>query len=361
VNDDLDDADKELLKDMLAFNRAHAAAGWHIQDRVVTEDLSHIVLLGSSMTSIVFLNVNWRSARLSDTQFTNVEFEQAQFTEATLRGVVFKDCKFVLCSFAKATLTDCQFSNCTSEDLNARDATFEGCMFQSFADNSGVYGSATLRKCAFERCRLDNSSFYSAKFNTVSLTQAALKNVVFADIQGTGLSFENAMIHNCSFEGSRYGTLTFQGGQSKGITFKAFNPESLTLRNCVKIEALNIRESTGTGTAILDCPVISELTIDHSKMKDLTLERNEIAYFEMKETEVSGNSHITGCAISGLNLERSTLIGMQMTNCTVSNYLIADGATLDRVVLDGVAYAPGLTVSTAGVKYLNGSGVFGSQ
>ncbi len=358
MDGDLDKSDKDLLKDIQAFNRAYANKGWHIRDKVVTEDLSHIVLVHSSMTSVQLLNVNWRSANVVETEFTNVEFEQSQFTEARFQGVVFKDCRFILCSLAKATLTDCRIINCTCEELNARDAVFESCLFQSSVDTGGIYGSASLHNCRYEQCKLENNSFYSTKLNAVSLVQTALKATIFASIQGTGLSFESAVLHNCSFEGDGYGHLTFQGGNTRGVTFKSFNSQSLTLQNCTKIERLSVWESVWIGAVILDCPDISELTINQSNLKNFTLARNQIAYFEMEETSVSGDSHITDCAISGLNLERSTLIGLKMTNCTLANYLMANGATLDAVRLERLVYAPRLEISTDSVKYRNGSDAF---
>lgn len=354
----LDPKDKALLKDVQKFNLAYAAAGWHLQDKVVTEDLSRVVLYRSSMNAVQFLYVTWKSAVLTDTQFTNVEFQQSDFTGVTLRDVVFRNCKFVVCSFARAKLTNCRFIDCTSEELNARDATFEGCVFERFEDNSGVFGSATLHTCSFEQCRMDNTSFYSTKFEAVYLKQSACTNVSFADIHGTGLSFLDATIHNCSFTGSRYGSVTFEQGKSKGLTFKNFNPTTVVIQNCEQIEALSILDSTWSTAAITDCRKVSELTIDRSRMKDLTISLSLIAYFQMEETEVSGNSRIVKCSIAGLNLGKSTLRGLQMASCEVSRYLMVEGATLDGVVLSGITYAAGLKVSTEGVKYLNGSAEF---
>jgi|HubBroStandDraft_1064217.scaffolds.fasta_scaffold06159_3 fluoroquinolone resistance protein len=358
---ELDPADKALLKDIQAFNQEYAAAGWHIQDKVVTEDLSRILLVRSSIASAQFLYVAWKSAILTDTHFSNVEFQQAEFAGAHLRAVTFRDCKFVVCSFAKATLTDCRFINCTSEELNARDAVFEGCQFETFADGSGVYGSASLNNCSFERSRLDNSSFYATKFNDVPLRQCELKNVIFAGIQGFGLLFEDATLFNCGFERSRYGSVTFSRGQSKGLTFNAFDSEKLAIEDCASIQALTVCDSTWTAPAIGGCPAVSELTLNRSRMKDLVIERCQIAYFEMQDTEVSGGSRIADCSIAGLNLERSSLRLLRMSNCTVAVYLIADGATMDGVVLGGLVYAPDLQFSARDVKYLNASAEFGSR
>ena len=359
MSDELDPGDKALLRDIQAFNRTYAASGWHLQDKVVTEDLSGIALVRSSMTSVQFLHVHWRNAILTNTQFTNVEFQQSDFTGATFHDVVFKDCKFKICSFARARLNDCRFVNCTSEELNARDATFEACGFESFEDNSGVFGSAAFHKCRYERGRMDNSSFYSSKFTDFSVKQTACENVSFADIEGTNLLFEDAAIHNCSFTGGHYGKVAFERGQSKGLTFKEFHPQEIAIQNCEKIEALSVLNSMWSSPTIAACPAIFELTIDESRIEDLTISHSRIAYFEMEETQISGNSRISDCEISGLNLEKSTLTGTHMINCVLAKYLMASGATLDGVVLSGITYAPGLEISASDAKYLNGSPQFG--
>jgi uncharacterized protein YjbI with pentapeptide repeats len=85
---ELDPKDKALLQDIQAFNREYAVSGWHLQDKLVKEDLSRIALRGSSMVSVTFQYTNWRSALLTDSEFTKVEFDQCSFVEAKLRGVV---------------------------------------------------------------------------------------------------------------------------------------------------------------------------------------------------------------------------------------------------------------------------------
>lgn len=360
MSDELDPKDKALLEDIDAFNRAYAAAGWHIRDKVVREDLSRISL-NRSLTSVQFLHVNWQSAVLTDSRFDNVEFQQAAFTGATLHNVVFTDCKLVMCSFQKAKLTDCRFINCVAQGLNARDAVFEGCVFESFEDRSGVFGSAALRNCRFDRGRFDNTSFHSTELHAVLMKESSLVNVIFAAIRGTGLAFEGAALHNCGFEQSQYGSVTFERTNSKGVTFKGFEAENLSLRNCPMIDALTVRGSTWTAPSIQDCPAISELTIGQSWMKDLTLTRSLIAYFRIEEAQVTGDSRITDCRIVGLNLKKSTLVGTQMANCALTAYLILDDATLDALVLSGITYARGLRISSQGVKYLNGSAEFGAK
>ena len=275
---------------------------------------------------------------------------QSKFTRAVLRGVVFTDCQFLGCSFEDAKLTDCRFINCASEELNAKNANFEDCAFESFEDRSGVFVSAVLRNCRFERCRLDNTAFHRTEFDGVTLSETSLTNVIFANIRGSGLAFENATILRCALEESRFGNVRIEGGSAKSLTFKVFDAAQVRIHNCQLVEALTIRGSTWAATSIEECNAISELTIGQSRMKDLAITRNQMAYFRVEETEVSGASRIVDCRLEGLSLEKSRLVRTEMANCTLARYLVLDGATLDAVVLRGIAYAPGLEVSASGVQ-----------
>ena len=121
------------------------------------------------------------------------------------------------------------------------------------------------------------------------------------------------------------------------------------------MEALTVRDSVWKGPSIDGCPSVIELMIDRSKMSDLVIERNQMMYFTLSRTEVSGDSRISECLLGGWNLEESTLRGTRIVNCTIGRYLKADGATLDGVTLTGIAYAADLRRSLSGLKYLNGS------
>ena len=361
MKNELDSADKELLKDIDAFSQHYAAAGWHIRDKAVKEDLSRVRLFRSSMTSVQMVLISLKSAMLTDTQFTGVEFHQCVFAEAMLKGVTFTNCKFFDCSFERASLVDCRFVTSVSKDIYARAATFEGCVFESFEDTSGVYAFAALTKCRFERSRFDNGSFHGAKLNATAFKESALKNTVFTKIEGAGLLFEDSFLHNCGFESSVYGAMRFLRGSSKGVTFNKFDTEKPSFQACTRIEALLIRACVWTGAAIEACNEVSELTIDNCKMPGLTINTCQLAYFEILGTELSGESAITGCRIAGWRLEKSTLTGTKIASCAIAGYLNTDGAVFDGAVVTGIAYASDLKLSAAGVKYLNGSGELGRR
>jgi uncharacterized protein YjbI with pentapeptide repeats len=359
VVEELDARDKELLKDIDRFNQAYAAAGWHIQDKDISQDLSRILLSRSSLTSSRLLHVDLDGARVNYTQFTDVEFQQAKFTNAVLDGVVFTNCKFLMASFQNSRLTNCRFVNCESNDLNAQKATMADSQFESFHDTSGVYDGAVLTACDFDGCRMYNSSFFGSTLNNVSIRKSMVTNVVYSEIKGSDLLFEEDTLENCGLGNSRFGSVTIRGGQNKGVTFKAFRAGTVSIEKCVNSDGLTVQESHWDNAGIVDCAMLSELTINQSQVSNLVIERNQMAYFEMKMTRVSGKSRIADCTIDGMGLDESRLTGLEMASCRITRYLTLNGATADAVVLNQIAYPPDLRFSAEGVKYLNGSAQFG--
>jgi uncharacterized protein YjbI with pentapeptide repeats len=358
VGEELSASDKQLLTDIARFNEVYARLGWHIQDKDLDQDLTGILLMNSSLTNCRILHANLESAHVNNTQFTGVEFQQAKFTNATLRNVIFTNCKFLLSSFENGRLTDCRFENCETKDLNAKRAVFKNCSFKSFDDTSGVYDEASLTECEFDGGRMHNGSLFSTTFQSVSIRHSTLTRCVFSGIKGGDLVFEDSKLEQSGLGDSRFGALTFSGGENTAVTFKRFNAGPVSIERCAKADQLSVLESRWTGARITDCPNLSELTINKSGIVGLELEQNQMEYFEMKGTTVTGKSRIASCAIDGARLDNSRLIGLEMTNCRVSRYLTVDGVTADALVLNGIQYAPDLRFSAQGVTYLNGSSRF---
>jgi uncharacterized protein YjbI with pentapeptide repeats len=358
VNTELDAETIALLRNIGEFNARIATTGWHLREKDVKEDLSRIQLSNSSMNSVRFLYVNWNEAVISNTEFIGVEFTQSKFSGASLRGVTFTNCIFAICSFQKARLNDCRFIDCRSEELNARQAFFEDCLFDKFDDTSGVFGSATLRKCRFERCRLENSSFQSMEIVSVPLRDSHLHNVIFGDLKGTELTFENSKLDHTGFADGRYGNVAIERGTCRAVSFSGFKADSLRIQKCESIEAFTIMDSTLQKTSITDCPAVSEIAIQRSRLTNVAVERSQIAYLELLESHLSGECRFAQCQIVGLNMAKSTLIGLRIENCLIAEYLILEGASFERLVLLGVEYAPQLTLRAGDVKYLGESARF---
>jgi uncharacterized protein YjbI with pentapeptide repeats len=324
----------------------------------VTEDLSHIRLGNSSMTSVELLYVSLDSAVIENSQFRTVLLFQADFSGAVLRGVEFVDCEFVSTRFANAAFINCRFRNCRAEELKADRTTFQGCHFQSFQDQSGVFTDATITGCEFEGCDLDNDGFSSVRLNSVAFRNCNLKNVVFDGIRGTELVFSGSVLHQRGFSGGTFGSAAFEACKAKGVSFQNFRAEVIRIQACGSLEALSVVECTWQSATLTGCKDVCELTFDRSNLTDLAITASRIAYFDLKGSTVSGQSMVSGCQLDGLNLANSIMHGLRMAGCSLATYLVLDGATFDGLSLSGMQYGAGLEVDAAGVTYLENSAQF---
>jgi uncharacterized protein YjbI with pentapeptide repeats len=347
-----------LIQDPEALRRARASTGGPLRELILSLDLSHLELSGTTVSSVQALHVSWVEARISDVRFTDVVFLQCDFARAEFSNTDFVNCRFERCSFEDARLLQCRLSNVAFEGLNGRYAKFESCIFESFEDRSGVFTSATVQRCQFERCLFDNSAFYGALIGEVVLRTTTLCYVIFSGLRGSGLSFEDAVLLQCGFEDSRYGTLEIVGGVSKGLTFRAFGLQRLAIRRSERIEGLTALGCNWSSATITDCAAVAELTIERSRLQDLTLLGCQVAYLQVTDSDVSGHSRLADCRFAGLSLEDSVLHGTELANCTLSDYLALDRARFEAVVLKAMVYSPGLQVSAQGVAYLNGADRF---
>jgi fluoroquinolone resistance protein len=358
VRRELDREDRELLKDIFAFNVQYAATGWHIEDRAVTEDLSGVWLSNSTIVTAEFVFTKLRSSRLADTRFDGVEFHQADFSQAVMGNVVFANCRFVLCQMQAAVLKNCRFINCQSERLDATGTTFEDCTFEALEEGMGCFTKAVLKDCAFERCKLDGSAFHKTRIDEVAFRSSGLTDLVFDDIRGTGLSFEHPGFEGAAFVDSHYGAITFDGGVNRAVKFNRFDAESVVLKNIARTESLSIRDSVWKESSIANCPEVVEWTINLSQMENFTVTASQIAYLDLQKSEFSGSSRIANCVIAGLNASGARFMGTTWSNCRIAGYLILNETTFDAAVIAGMLYSYE-SLETRDVRYLNGSGVLG--
>lgn len=51
-------------------------------------------------------------------EYTGGRYEKTDFSDRTIRGVVFEDCTFIRCDFSSAVAQQCRFTDCVFEQCN---------------------------------------------------------------------------------------------------------------------------------------------------------------------------------------------------------------------------------------------------
>lgn len=232
-------------------------------------------------------------------------------------------------------------------------AKFRDCTFEKMDDNSSLFTSAEFTGGSFEKCRLDNSSFYYAHLSKVLFKDDRLENVVLANTVMENIDFDNGSIDFCSFNESNVRKIAFKQVASKGITFGKAVMSDLSLTECDKFAGLNLINATCSTLMIASSKLVSEPTFYQSKITGLDIHDCNVAYLDLVESEITGNSKITNSNISGANMSQAKVTGMVIESSAFDDYLVLDDAVFENLRLQDVTYDAKLEIKAANVQYVN--------
>lgn len=350
----LDDKEKEQLADIEKFNSTVGATGWHIKDKKLEEEnLAGIKLNNSSLKNTDLLQSKITSGEIRNSVFKGVDATGSDFSDSKFTDVEFSDCIFRYTKFARAEFVRCVFRGCHSENTEMENAVFHECTFERLDDNSGLFTRSEFSDSRFMQCHLDNSSFYYAKLRKVLFDGGHLDHVVMANTVIEEVDVDKGRIDFCSFNESDINRMNFKQAHSKGITFGKAVISGMTLTECDNFTGLNLINSTCTTVVIASSKLFSEPTFYGSKLNDLEIRDCNVAYLDLVEAEITGDSKIADCTISGANMSQAKVVGIVISSTTFDDYLVLDDGIFEGLKLRDVTFNPGLEVDASNVQYIN--------
>jgi|GEM_PF-7053824 len=348
-------SEKALLADKEAFNASIAGTGWQVREKIIREDLSKVRLVNSSLDDVQLEGVGWLEAVVSESRFTTVQFVLGEMGGAEWTNVVFEKCRFEGTSFSGAKFVNCRFVRCQAVGLKARDGLFENCVFEECADRSGVFGGSTLRMSRFEACKFENTSIRAAELVRISFRHCDLRLVIFGELRGTNLAFEESSLKQCGFVDSEYGNIGMERCTLRQVTFGGFGAEKALVREARLLDSVTVKDCEWKLSMMVDCAAVSELQYTGSRLSNWRVLRCQMAYFEVTNSVVSGESSISGYEVAGFSFEGSKATGLRLENLTLHQYVRLSGARFDGLQLVNVRYGEGVEVEAADVEYSGGS------
>jgi len=348
-------SEKALLADKEAFNASIAGTGWQVRDKIIREDLSKVRLVNSSLGDVQLEGAGWLEAVVSESRFTKVQFVLGEMGGAEWTNVEFENCQFEGTSFSGAKFINCRFVRCQAVGLKARDGWFENCVFEDCTDRSGVFGGSTLRMSRFEGCKLENTSIRAAEMTRVSFRNCELRLVILGELRGTNLVFLECSLRQCGFVDSEYGNIGLERCTLRQVTFDGFGAEKALVREARLVDSVTVKDCDWKLSMVLDCPAVSELQYAGARLNSWRVSGCQMAYFEVTNSEVLGESSISGCDVVGFSFEGSKATGLRLENLTLLQYIRLRGARFDGLQQAGVRYGEGVEVEANDVEYSGGS------
>lgn len=139
--------------------------------------------------------------------FTDLTYENTDYTELQLPLGEYEGCAFYNCNFggsnlSKLSLIDCTFNQCNISNAPLaesiiRDVQFNHCKMM------GLHFEACsdfLFSASFTQCTLNLSSFYKLKIKNTVFNDCTLHEVDFTDADLTGATFINCDLKGATFD-----------------------------------------------------------------------------------------------------------------------------------------------------------------
>lgn len=138
-----------------------------------------------------FFNQNIENIKTSDIlelgQYENCQFIKSDFSEATLKEMVFMESSFKDCNLSSAKISMSSWKQVSFDSCKMIGLSFENCNSFLFEINCN-------------NCQLDLSSFHGMVLRNMKFTNTSFIEVDFTDTDLSGVIFENCDFKNAQFD-----------------------------------------------------------------------------------------------------------------------------------------------------------------
>jgi len=351
---ELDEEKKKLFSDIEEFNRVYGMRGWGLKNVQFTDEtIRGIKLFNSTWENVGLENVDLSGCELRNTVIRNAECYNTNFSGAVMENVKFESCNFEQTKFEGSEFLKCEFIECHANEAVMEKASFRECKFKHYMDEAGIYEKGEFYSTHFEDSHFNNSSFFSAILNNSKFDRGKIENTTFSGGTIEAVEMIDLDIDYCSFNEIKSVALTFAECRSKGVSFGNSELEKLEFKKCSEFNVLSLSEVECSGFTISDCKSVSEPMFYLSKIENLTIDDSNVEFLDGSESEYSGIIKITNSKLHGLNLMKSKITGMNMTNCRIENFLYISESKFENLNLEDIDYANDLKVNADSVTYIN--------
>lgn len=192
-------------------------------------DLSSAWLCGANFRGATFTDVNFKEARLTDTDLfdatiTNVNFEEALLTKVSLCAATIVDTSFLRASifetgFERAEMFGADFTGTGISVSRFDNARFFDSRFSASAITSGYFFQTCFVDTIFPGAQIENCSFSRATLTSTYLNDASIFKTSFRNSTLTDISFDRATLAEVKFSGASLADTNFREATFTEVNF----------------------------------------------------------------------------------------------------------------------------------------------
>ncbi|WLP95161.1 pentapeptide repeat-containing protein [Psychrobacter sp. M13] len=186
-------------------------------------DLSQCNIHGS------FLNCDFRSSILDDSQILFSNFFDSDFRNASFKNAVLYETGFDKVIFDETILINTRFISISFkgsriEEVDLSKAVIRGCNFTQVNAKKAKFNS--LKSVDDDFVNFSKNNFNKANLEYAEFKNTDFRNVDFSHANITGTNFTDANLENANFEGTNYEKAIFTGANLKGTILENIYPST---------------------------------------------------------------------------------------------------------------------------------------
>lgn len=147
----------------------------------------------------VLIQYKEREERLEEMHAAKLDAVEEHLDGLCVSKVIFENCSFQDCSFARAEFTDVIFQSCDFSNSNFSDGYFNRCRFVSSKGLGAKFCGGVIQNVVMKDCNLNYSNFDSAKLEKTRIEDTQLNGANFAQCKCKSLTWLNDKLNNASF------------------------------------------------------------------------------------------------------------------------------------------------------------------
>ena len=270
-------------------------------------NLSNANLQKASFAKSLLTSSDFSCADLTGASLKKIQASRANFSDATMRGVIAHSAGLRKTNFENAIAEFADFTSAIFNGANLRRANFSNSQL-SLAD----FLDCDLTDVDFSNARLDNATLEHLDLRTVmfdgaNLTKAAMSNCDMEGIQIDSAVFNKAWLNDAILTGSKFRSVSLSGCRFHNSKLAEIDWEGCDLRGAYFVNAHFQMGSTRCGK--VDSPYPS-----HGTRTGFYTDEYDEQYF--KRPEEIRKANLCGCDLRGARVVKSDFYLVDLRGAT---------------------------------------------
>ncbi|WP_377476914.1 MAG: pentapeptide repeat-containing protein [Microcoleus anatoxicus] len=277
-------------------------------------NLTEANLKGATLKKVNLCGANLQKSNLSSTHLQEADLIGAKLSSANLTKAKLEYAKLIQANFHQAILSDANFTaaNLTGANLsgaNLTGANFSGANLTATNLNNANLTSANLNSANLAGADLSQANLNSASLIGTNLTGVKLTGVSFAGVDLMNVNLKVANLTGVSFVGANLKRANLRELDLRGVNLIGVSLVGVNL-DLVNLSGQNLSGFNLCGTSLIRVN-LSQANLTSADLRGANLMMANLEKANLKEAKLAGAN------LTGANLETAKLTGAIMPDGTI--------------------------------------------